>query len=63
MTIYSLGPDDLPTCPKHGQRIETDFFVEKDGETYERGRCPICDKTYHFYTDSEEPISGQKLTS
>lgn len=63
MTIYTLGPDDMPTCPRHGTRVITDFFVAEDGLTYERGKCPMCQKTYTFLTETEESFGGQKLTS
>ena len=63
MTVYSLGADDLPTCPKHGIRVVTDFFVAEDGLTYERGKCPLCKKTYHFYVDDSEKLNDQVLTS
>ena len=62
MTIYSLRADDLPTCPKHGIRVVTDFFVAEDGLTYERGKCPLCKKTYHFYVEEEKEITDKFLT-
>jgi hypothetical protein len=44
-----LGPDDLPTCPKHGIRLATDYF-EAEGESpeYELGECRLCKKHYTF---------------
>lgn len=62
MTIYTLGPDDMPTCPRHGTRVVTDFFVAEDGLTYERGKCLMCRKTYHYYVEDEEKLTGQNLT-
>ena len=62
MTVYSLGQDDMPTCSTHGIRIITDFFVAEDGLTYERGKCPLCKRTYHFYVEEEKELSGQKMT-
>jgi hypothetical protein len=46
--LYLLGPDDLPACPKHGIRLVTDFFVAEHGEEVERGKCPLCNKSYLF---------------
>jgi hypothetical protein len=63
MTVYSLGQDDMPTCPTHGIRIITDFFVAEDGLTYERGKCPLCKRTYHFYVEEKEELIDQKLTT
>jgi hypothetical protein len=63
MTIYTLGPDDMPTCPTHGTRVVTDFFVAEDGLTYERGKCPLCKKTYSFWVEDSEVVGGQFLTS
>jgi hypothetical protein len=63
MTVYSLGQDDMPTCPTHGIRIITDYFVAEDGLTYERGKCPLCKRTYHFYVEEEKEFSDQKLTT
>ena len=62
MTVYSLGVDDMPTCPQHGIRVVTDFFAAEDGLTYERGKCPLCKKTYHFYVEEEKKITDQFLT-
>jgi hypothetical protein len=53
MTIYTLGIDDMPTCPKHGTRVITDFIVSDDGLTYDSGKCQLCKKTYHFYLELE----------
>jgi hypothetical protein len=63
MSVFILGPDDMPTCPKHGTRVITDFFVADDGLVYERGKCQLCKKTYHFYIEEEENLSDQNLTS
>ena len=63
MTIFTLGPDDMPTCPRHGVRIATDFFVAEDGLTYERSKCPVCKKTYSFWVEEENIVTDQKLTS
>lgn len=63
MTVYSLGANDLPICSKHGIRVVTDFYVAEDGLTYERGKCPLCKKTYHFYIDDSEKLNDQVLTT
>lgn len=63
MTVYTLGPDDMPTCPRHGTRVVTDFFIAEDGLTYERGKCQLCRKIYHFYVEEEENLNDQKMTS
>jgi hypothetical protein len=53
----------MPTCPTHGTRVVTDFFVAEDGLTYERGKCPLCKKTYSFWVEDPEVVGGQFLTS
>jgi hypothetical protein len=63
MTVYTLGPDDMPTCPRHGTRVVTDFFVAEDGLTYERGKCELCKKTYHFWVDDSVFVTDQNLTT
>ncbi len=63
MTVYSLGVDDMPTCPQHGIRVVTDFFVAEDGLTYERGKCTLCKKTYHFYVEEGDGLNGKELTT
>jgi len=52
-TIFLLGADDMPHCPKHGLRLLTDP-QERDGVHYEVGGCPICDKTYTFEIEGDE---------
>ncbi len=54
---YTLGRDDLPTCPKHGIRIVTDFFYadkEKGIPDHEIGVCPICKIFYCFDLEDEQ---------
>jgi hypothetical protein len=49
-----LGPDDLPTCPRHGIRLATDYFESEGGvPEYELGWCPLCKKHHSFVFDQD----------
>lgn len=44
-----LNWDDLPVCPKHGIRLQTDYFpAQGDEPEHELGRCNLCRKLYRF---------------
>lgn len=61
MSLIILSPDDQPTCPKHGVRVPTDFFVGEKGEEFERGKCPLCNRMYTFVIEeTEEPSLTDK---
>lgn len=53
-TSIMLGPDDMPTCPKHGIRLITDYFpAEGEEPEYEIGHCPLCKRHYRFEVEAE----------
>lgn len=54
LLFYVLGQDGMPACPTHGIRLVTDFFTSEAGEQFERGKCPLCKRTYTFVIEETE---------
>ncbi len=54
LNTYLIGPDDMPTCPKHGIRLITDYFpAEGEEPEHEIGHCPLCKTHYRFEMGDE----------